>query len=439
MLSFFFGQITINSDSGNQLLLLVLTTLILLFWFVLWSLYRIEGKVPLFDVGFILISITTLYSIYPLLGFWLSGFEWSDISDGRLRKYKPSSAELSLFVLHNLVYLCGIILSYMTIRKRNPITSAALTTEVDKRYVYAAFILYFLIEVWFLHRMLGIQVPYIFLQIGHNLSWVRFVCAITIIYVAIRKWDKPVWRYGLFVYLLYVFLTLFLSGGGRTVFFLIAMATIMFYHRYVKAISFMVAIVGFMIAITLFNFWGFHKVHLLQYADNYSLWTASNEFFSLLGTAYDIYLRKEVFDTLGEIPMQIYFNDIVLQVPSQFLPFEKISTSDWYLEILGLRGTGVGLMFGVISQGVISGGLTGLFVRGLVVGLFTALMHNWYLRHQNSLWVNVSYVFISVRIYYTYRAGSGYILYDVIYRLIPALLLIYLVSNVIWPKFRREN
>ena len=55
-------------------------------------------------------------------------------------------------------------------------------------------------------------------------------------------------------------------------------------------------------------------------------------------------------------------------IPSQFLPFEKLSLSQWYLKVIDQHGRGVGFMFGVISQGVVGGGWFELAVRAAITG-----------------------------------------------------------------------
>ena len=239
---------------------------------------------------------------------------------------------------------------------------------------------------------------------------------------------------------------MFLLTGyhGRTFFFLTLLAALMIYHRVVSPFTLRQAICWFSIALAFFIFWGYRKANIFYYFGEHSLWAATNEFTSVLGTAYDLYFRKEVVASLAEtvylqnnselqyrpvtpldhIPKQLLFNDLLLLIPSQFLSFYKWSTSQWYLELIGLRGTGVGMTFGVIAQGIIGGGVFELIVRGLILGAFAALCHNLYIKRASLFWVNVGYIFITVRIYDTYRAGTGYIFYDIIYQLVPCIIII---------------
>ena len=53
----------------------------------------------------------------------------------------------------------------------------------------------------------------------------------------------------------------------------------------------------------------------------------------------------------------------------------KIDPADWYLEVVGIQGTGQGLMFGVIAQSIIGWGAVELALRGIALGTLFALMH----------------------------------------------------------------
>ena len=141
-----------------------------------------------------------------------------------------------------------------------------------------------------------------------------------------------------------------------------------------------------------------------------------------MATAQDIYMRKEVLGTLYDIPWQVYFDDIIHSIPSQLLPFEKIDLSTWYLQVLDIYGQGVGLMFGVIAQGIVGGGIIELIIRGILTGAFFGWLHNHYLKHTDSYWVLVLYIFLGIKSYYIIRASTGYLLYFIIYIYLPALL-----------------
>ena len=92
----------------NQLLVFVLTSQILYCDWPVVVFGRVEGQIPLFDMGYVLIFFTILYSAYPLFSFAMSGFQWGAITDYRLRTYNVTSRELGMFSLHHLAYIHGV-------------------------------------------------------------------------------------------------------------------------------------------------------------------------------------------------------------------------------------------------------------------------------------------------------------------------------------------
>ncbi len=431
----------------NQMLLYVLSAQVMLAVLLLWYLTCIERQVPVFDLGFVLIFFTILYCAYPLFAFAMTGFQWADTSDYRLRTYDASASELAEFSLHHLTYIAGLIIGYIVLRKRSvaiidlpPKAEVGLLTISIILLVYISIVAYFQI----LNLLPPIELPYIMLQINNNLSSIKFVLSIALMYYGFSHWHNKWLRMAVIGYLFFQLSFMLLGYHGRTYFFLTMIAAVMLYHRLVSAFTFKQALFLFTIALMLFIFWGFKKANIFHYFGEYSMWAATNEFTSLFGTAYDLYMRKEVVGTvthdiniygkvlesLPEVPTSLYFNDILLLIPSQFLAFEKWSTSQWYLEVIGLKGTGVGMMFGVISQGIIGGGMFELLLRGLFLGGAVGLFHNWYIRKAGWLWMNVAYVFIAVRIYDSYRAGTGYIFYDIVYQLIPCITLVLILQKL---------
>ena len=83
-----------NNNYGQQLLILAIFLMILMGIVTLWKTSILERGVPLYNIGFILITVNLLYSIYPYFDFWMTDFQWTDISDSRFRAYEPTALEM---------------------------------------------------------------------------------------------------------------------------------------------------------------------------------------------------------------------------------------------------------------------------------------------------------------------------------------------------------
>jgi hypothetical protein len=155
--------------------------------------------------------------------------------------------------------------------------------------------------------------------------------------------------------------------------------------------------------------------------------TTSNEFQAVYATAYDLEQRK--MEGSLTVPWQVYFNDFIALVPSQFLPFEKTDNGTWYLDVIGMKGEGVGFSFGAVSESVVGFGWIELILRGALIGLTFALLHRWYSRRASRFWPLVIYTWLSVFSYLTFRGTSFYLLVLLVYRMVPAIILVELFST----------
>jgi hypothetical protein len=108
---------------------------------------------------------------------------------------------------------------------------------------------------------------------------------------------------------------------------------------------------------------------------------------------------------------------------------EKLEPSEWYLDVRGL-GNRTGYMFGVIAQSVIGFGLWELALRGIVIGLLFAWAQRWYTRRSSRFLPTLIYVWLCVWSFYTFRASTFYLLAPIIYRLLPAVALIYVGARL---------
>jgi hypothetical protein len=425
------GSFINESIYGNKLIIFTMYLIVILAVVLIWKLSFYERGVPIYDIGAISISITILYSFYPLLSFASEGFGWSVVSDYRLNSLKLTSEDLANFVLqHHVVYIVGLILGYLFIRNRKSSKDILQRIKIIRRNdIYSLFSSYILVTIILIICGYFYSDSHFARQVAHNVSSFKFIIELAMIYVAVINWKRRLWRLFFVAFLFYLASILLLKLSGRTYPFIMFIACLMLYHRYVKEFTFKGALLLFLFLMAFFIFWGVVKVGALSSTAEYGYLAQTNEFTSLLGTSYDLFYRRYVIETLPDIPFQLFFNDFILLIPSQLLPFYKWSTSQWYLEVIGHRNEGVGFMFGVISQGVIGEGSLELILRGLFTGVFLGSIYNWHVNNSCSIWHAVSYSFITLRSYYIFRAGTGYLFYDIVYQLIPTIVLCLLLRH----------
>jgi len=165
--------------------------------------------------------------------------------------------------------------------------------------------------------------------------------------------------------------------------------------------------------------------------------SANSEFTIILGNEYDM---AQKIDQGIKVPLMVRLNDIInIMPPQQFVPFEKLPASEWYLDQLGIRGTGTGLMWGVVTQAITGGKWSELAARGLLLGTFLALVHNWYVRRSELAGPTIIYLFLCLNIYNVYRDTTGAILTVIVWGIIPYSLLCIGVAPGLFGKLKASR
>ena len=390
-----------------------------------------------------MIGITFLYMFYPYISFMLSGFDWSITSDSRLKGAGADSKSLGSFAWYHVSYLLALTAGYLFFRPTSPIKHLKKDLVIKQFEVKVALVVLIGIILYeiLVPIVFGESPPYFFLQLSNMLGSVKFVFTIFFIAFCLSHWKIKIMPLILFGYLGYEVFNIFIGEAGRTWVFLHFCAFVLLYDRLVSPMTLKQIIIIGLIAIVAFLALGFFRHGVFSALSSGFLFiSGSNEFTSLLGTAYDLNYRKEVLGTLSEIRWQVYFDDIIYLIPSQLLPFEKLDLSSWYMTMLPQQsqGKGVGFMFGVTSQAIVGGGIAELLIRGFITGAFFAWLHKIYLRNSDSFWMLVLYVFIAIKSYYIFRASTGYLPYFIIYNYLPAYLAVKFITKATLNAVRKD-
>jgi hypothetical protein len=396
-------------------------------------------------VGVFCVVVTATYLVYPLLTFLLSGLAWTELSDNRLAVYNPSPSEFAQVAWWGVLYLASLAGAYLVVRSR-PAATSSVKMHAPRRSTVVAIVVLFavtlvysqVIQIGFgvdLNPTYGPQGPQVvslplFLeQITYKVRAIGLVLEFALVVLLVRQADVPTSRWVLWIWaaLQVVAVVWVLGARSQAVFFLVAWLLAQQRLRpQMRPISFLLVGILILTAATLYGYFRgvSNQVDTIQ-----AMLSASSEFQSMYGTAYNLlYLR----DTGGlpDIPWQMYFADLFRLIPQQLLPFDKVDPSDWYLDLIGQKGIGVGFMFGAISEAVVGLGVMEMLVRGLIVGTVFGAIHNWYAKRATKFWPTLFYLWLCVRSYYTYRASSFYLLGEFVLVFIPAYLLVRVLGQV---------
>lgn len=420
--------------------------LVLWLWMTLWDR---DGELPFFDAGMLCALATLIYTVYPLMNYWVDGLQFGVLSDNRMRSYNPEPIEIGVFHLRHLLYLSCFVVAYALFRGRSAMESGntSVPSQSARHVIVLAFLLltgYFV----FLQMLTGVNyntsyetgtfsenvaalvnLPLLLLQVSDKLWPILFMFKLALLYIVVSRCRRRRWLVILFVWIAAEILQALFIKGSRTGLVLFLLASALLYHRMIKPLSMKILITSGASLFIFFIFLGLYRLYIdltsLQ-ADlpqtAASIFSGSNEFQALLGTAYDVLQKKEEG---AHLPWYLYINDFSkILPPQQLVPFEKVSASEWYLREVGMSGTGFGFMWGVISQSIIGLDWIELALRGIILGYILALIHRWYLKHQFGFMETIVYMYLCLKVYYTFRDTTFSLLANFIWEIVPFYIVV---------------
>jgi len=444
---------------------LACVVMVLWLWMRLWDR---DQKIPFFDVGMLCALATLVYTVYPLVNYWVDGLQFGSLSDSRLHPYSITPFELGFFHLRHVLYLFSLVVFYSVFRGRGAIEVGNVSTA--SRSTRQVIILFFLILTgyFFLLGMLtgatyssnanpttygeriatGLSIasnmPLLLLQISGKLAGILFVFKLALLLIVVMRCRQQKWLIILLVWVAAEIVQTVYVKGARSGLVLFLIATALLYHRMIKPLSMKFLITSGTSLFISFIFFGLYRAYIdfasLQAAmsqANAGLFSGSNEFQTLLGTAYDVLQRKIAG---ADLPWYLYINDfITILPPQQLMPFEKVAASEWYLREIGISGTGHGLMWGVITQSIVGLDWIELALRGGILGYILARFHRWYLKHQSGFLETLLYTFFCLRVYYTFRETTFSLLAYLVWEVIPFYLLLRTAVDILPRKVVGES
>jgi len=411
-----------------------------------------DGVLPVFEIGTIWLLGTLVYSIVPFVGFLAAGVQWPASADGRLLAYQFDAEEIGLYAWRHVVYIAAFCFPYLAFRgvrvTRLPslprvgsslVVSLVVLLALEYSFKWAMYFAYGLdldISYTAIAEQLAVSasIPYLLLQITLVVLASMLVVKLALLIVLIQRRSSVKARAMLMAWLAVEVLAVLVRGGQRGSAVLLLLGCGLLYHRFVRPLRPAAIAVGGATLLAGFLLLGIARDAVvndsgaaLTEVRPLDLLTSQNEFQSVFATSYDISQRKQA-GALGDVPLQLYFVDLYLEIPSQVLPFEKVDPAQWYLDLIGLRNSGVGFMFGVMSQAAVGFGWIELVLRGVLLGTLFAAFHRWYVRNASRFWATVLYLFVTIWSYYTFRATTFWFVHSIVYQFVPVMLAAMLIE-----------
>lgn len=425
----------------EKLIILTIFTFITLYFFSIKRISKNYLYFNIFELRFISISIVFIYSIIPLIGFLFSGFEINEYSDNRLRSLNLNSEKLFLFYLNfYLPFFTSFIIAILIFSKDNIINlSNVLPFNINLFIIIVLSLIFF--NIFFIYYTNSASVPLIFRQLNNLFSHYRLVCNSFLIIFIFLNWNNKLVKMLFILWLLFLFYEVMIGSSSRTFFFKHILAVFLLYSLLINQLKisyiFYIGITFVLLAI----FIGANNTNMgnLFFSLN-KIGVASSEWWSVFGTAFDIYNfnLKGFFNytknmLTNDIPNYILFNDFYYLIPQQFVT--KVDPSLWYLDYIealdGKSKFGIGFTWGSIANLAIWNNLFYTIFYGLSSGYIIRIFHNWYIKRNKSIYAIVVYLCMCIYCYGIMRVSMGYFIYEILYRVLPFIIIVFIATNIL--------
>lgn len=431
---------------------------ILLIWVALFLVYstaaRRDGRAPADDIGVIFLLVLALYTTLPPLFWLLQGGTYNSIFSGRLLQLQPSTEDNFYLLTIALGYALGFAAVYLGSRRRipRPVVPTAIPF-INSSVMAGAIVIISLTMVISLFLgfsgAIGTAESYIdryrvFLELPTALRQLTKIVAgfsgfaqLVILVSLVQRWPRHrAW------FVLYVLTILFSfdAEGSRSSVATGLLSVVIAWHVLVRPISRSRWLLMFGTGMTLFLILGFWRdlVSWNALVELNSRDFSLGEFDAIWANGVDLLHRKEISDF--NIPFTLYSAEFFAFIPSQLLPFEKMSFSNWYLDNFyyqfQLKGTG--FAFGAVSQAVVGGGFFEALIRGGLLGAISVWLIRWQRASKGRWWRFPLYLYLLIFAFQSVRDTTFRLFGDVIQIVLPTILLITIIGRILSNKPKQK-
>jgi hypothetical protein len=366
--------------------MLIIWLSIVTIWFITFRVLRRaqrrERVIPLDHLPVTFLLVAVLYLTLPPLFWMLQGGVYVSPLEGRLFSWQPTLEEQRYLTLLGLMVVAGLGFSQLLIR-RVRIRGAREMTPVPFAVALVClglvtlnFVLVSGLETAGVIRSadgygdsyLAIQqLPLFLRQILKILGGLSLFAQLTAMVWLFQHWRSlKLWAYALVLFAV----VSVRPEGGRAAVAIMLFATVILWNRFVRPFTLsQMALVG-VLGVAAFTALGAVRAIANSTLELGVFEVGLGEFDVLWGNAVELY--RENRDGRLNLPVSLYFSEFYGPIPSNILPFEKMSYATWYLDVYypEYKLTGGGNMFGLLAQLAVGWGLIEAFIRGLVLGLF---------------------------------------------------------------------
>jgi hypothetical protein len=426
--------------------------LVLLIWAVVIATClfaaRHDRRAPADDIGVLWLVVLGMYSTFSPLSWLLQDGSYSFLSLYRLISLQPTVDEITQLLNIALAYISGFAATYLLLRRYVPPGVATTHGHVSTSNMTAAFGIVVAFQATMLVMRLGgvirtpdsyydsylvvQELPLALRQVLKIAGGIASVAMLVLLVGILQRWPRQ-----RFLFVLYIAMILlsFDPKGARTGIAIGLLSAGVAWHVLVRPIPLRWWLITSILGLVLFTVFGIIRaLEAESFADLRELSTEGiglGEFDALWANAVELLQARE--SGWLDVPAAARFGELWAFIPSQLLPFEKMSLSEWFVETFypSYQAAGGGWAFGAVSQAVIGGGTIEAALRGAVLGALAAWVMKWYRSPAASWWRFPLYLYLLIFVYLSVRDTTFTQIGYVVQIALPALILIALIGKLL--------
>lgn len=414
----------------------------LLTYYLLYPAYIKSKIAPIHDIYSFWILVFFLYTVIPPLFIFLNISSYDP--NNRLIKVNISETEVSIYLNYVLLTLLGFFVHRLfsdKLKQSIEYNQIKLNYEIPKLTIYfviflflISFIFINIIEIFFTIEVYSTRLeayklfhesPLWYKQINKFLYYfndILFIICLICFFQIIK--NKFLLISITLFYIIYLFYGI--ADGGRSEFFLGLFTIIILWHFCVSNIS-----KKNFIALSFFALYVLILQGLLRNTDGGNIQYFSIGEFDVIYTNTIELIRDRESNLPLNISLSTHFADIFGWLPSQIIPYEKVTLPEWYIKAYDplYYNQGGGYAFGIISQSVVGFGYLQAFLFGIFIAYFMTKI-NSLIVNCNKYWKLLIFIFLFLNVNNTIRSTFFVFVPVFIQILLPTIILIWFINKL---------
>ncbi|MBT5268563.1 MAG: hypothetical protein HOL70_03860 [Candidatus Marinimicrobia bacterium] len=413
--------------------------------FVSYLIFRLglsrDGRMPVDDLGFWWLVYLNIYTTLPTFVWFIREGVYG-LFNQRLARLDPTLGDI--FYLQSIAacYAISFAIFYWPIRRKAHTPSSIPAAPISSAKMLSAGLILgatFVIGLFVTgdpsagygdkFRAIA-SLPLEVRQILKLIGGLATVSMLVLLIAILQRWPRS--RFFLFLYIIATLISFNPFGSrGQIVIMLFSLA--IGWHTLVRTISVRKWLVGGLSGLLLFIAAGIFRSFASSPGDVFLIDIQSiglGEFDQLWGNAIELLHASREGLT---VPFNVQYGEFLAPIPSQFLPIEKSSLANWFLDTFYpiYKAEGGGWAFGALSQAVIGGGLIEAAVRGALLGCIIGLLFRWYRTPTSPWWMFPTYLYLIVTGYNSIRDTTFTHLTVILQTVLPSLLIIAIMGSLL--------